>query len=144
MTGYKKLLSKGLIKKFTAEPSQIEAQILLAKRDLKTSSEILDKDPDWAFNIAYNSILQATRGLIYSEGYRLSGGEGNHKAAIEFAEIALGNDFKSEILFFDRMRIKRNQAVYDVAGLISQTEAEQAIEFADRLVGIILDFLDRK
>lgn len=90
MTGYKKLLNKVLIKQFAAEPSQIEAQTLLAKRDLKTASEILDKNLDWAFNIAYNAVLQATRGLIYSEGYRLSGGEGNHKAAIQFAEIALG------------------------------------------------------
>lgn len=89
-------------------------------------------------------ILQATRGLIFSEGYRLSGGEGNHKAAIQFAEMALGNDLKTEIRFFDRMRIKRNQAVYDTAGIISRSEAEEAIRFSERLVNIITDFLDLK
>lgn len=77
MAGYETLPARGLIKPFKAEPSQIEAQLRLARRDLKAAAEMLDKDLDWAFNIAYNAVLQATRGLIYSEGYRLSGGEGN-------------------------------------------------------------------
>ncbi|MEN6466825.1 MAG: HEPN domain-containing protein [Syntrophaceae bacterium] len=143
MAGYETLLARGLIKPFKAEPSQIEAQLRLARRDLKAAAEMLDKVLDWAFNIAYKAVLQATRGLIYSEGYRLSGGEGNHKAAIQFAEMALGNDLKTEVRFFDRMRIKRNQAVYDTAGIISRREAEQAIKFSELLVEIISDFLKK-
>jgi len=140
---YKKLLDKGLIKRFKAATSQIESQMRLAKRDLETASRILEEDQDWAFSIAYNAILQATRGLLYAEGYRLSGGEGHHKAAIEFAEIALGNDFRDEIRFFERMRIKRNQAVYDMPGIVSKDEAKQAIEFARRFVETIISTLPR-
>jgi uncharacterized protein (UPF0332 family) len=134
---YKNLSDKGIIKPFKAASSQIEDQMKLAARDLETAAKILDQDSDWAFNIAYNAILQATRGLIYAEGYRLTSAEGHHKAAIEFAQLALGADFKNEILFFDRMRKKRNQAVYDHAGIISETEARQAIDFATRFVAII-------
>ncbi|MHB8909892.1 MAG: HEPN domain-containing protein [Syntrophales bacterium] len=134
---YKTLLDRGIIKRFTATSAQVESQMSLAKRDLETAAKILDEDSDWAFSIAYNAILQVTRGLLYAEGYRLSGGEGHHKAAIEFAEITLGNDFRDEIRFFDRMRIKRNQAVYDMPGIVSQDEARQAIEFARRFVETI-------
>lgn len=62
---------------------------------------------------------------------------------IQFAEMALGNDLKTEVRFFDRMRIKRNQAVYDTAGIISRREAEQAIKFSELLVEIISDFLKK-
>lgn len=55
MTCYETLLGRGLIKQFKAEPSQIEAQLKLAQRDLKAASEMLDKNLDWAFNIAYNA-----------------------------------------------------------------------------------------
>lgn len=41
------------------------------------------------------------------------------------------------------MRIKRNQAVYDTAGIISRREAEQAIKFSELLVEIISDFLKK-
>ncbi len=134
---YRSLLDRGQIKPFKAASPQIENQMSLARRDLETAAKILDQDTDWAFNIAYNAILQATRGLIYFEGYRLTSAEGHHKAAIEFAQLALGEDFKDQVRFFERMRKKRNQAVYDHAGIISKTEAVQAIEFAERFVKII-------
>ena len=38
---------------------------------------------------------------------------------------------------FDRMRRKRNQALYDVSGIISRQEAEQALETAEKYLGVI-------
>jgi len=134
---YKNLLNRGSIKPFKAASVQIENQMSLARRDLETAAKILAQDSDWAFNIAYNAILQATRGLIYFEGYRLTSAEGHHKAAIEFAQLALGDDFKDQVHFFERMRKKRNQAVYEHAGIVSKSEATQAIEFAGQFVKII-------
>lgn len=36
---------------------------------------------------------------------------------------ALGKEYEDLVTFFDRMRTKRNQAIYDVAGLITETQA---------------------
>ena len=47
---------------------------------------------------------------------------------------ALGNDFASLIGYFDRMRTKRNQAIYDVAGLITEKEARAILENATKFV----------
>jgi hypothetical protein len=110
MMGYKELLDKNLIKSFKATSQQIKNQMDLASRDLKAAKAMLGVNNDWTYNIAYNAILQAVRALMYSEGFRTVG-EGQHKTAILFAEIALGDKFEDEVFFFNKMRTKRNQAV---------------------------------
>lgn len=133
---YEELLKKGLIKPFDAESSQVSGRILLAQRDIQTA-----RAPaigfDWAYSIAYNAMLQSARALMFAEGYRPAGGEGQHRAVVRFVEMALGRKFEEETRFFDKMRIKRNRAVYDTAGIISESEARQAIEFADKFIRII-------
>lgn len=138
--GYKALLAKNLIKPFKAKDEQIKNQMELASRDLVTAKAMLGVDSDWAYNIAYNAILQAVRALMYREGFRPAG-EGKHKTAILFAELSLGEKFEDEINFFDKMRMKRNQAVYDTAGIVSESEAKQALTFARKFVGRIEEIL---
>ena len=108
---YETLLRKRLIKSFKATKSQIDAQFELADRDCEAAKHIMGTSSDWAFNIAYNAMLQATRALIFFEGFRPTSGEGQHKTTILFAEMALGDNFRDEIRFFDKMRVKRNRAV---------------------------------
>ena len=98
---------------------------------------------DWTYNIAYNAILQAVRALMYAEGFRPIG-EGQHKTAIIFAELALGEKFENEVHFFDKMRTKRNMAVYDTAGLVSEDESKQSLVFAKKFVGRIEEVLKLK
>lgn len=124
-----------MIKPFRAEPRQISDRLGLARRDIETARSI--SNSDWAYNIAYNAMLQAARALMFAEGYRTSGGEGQHKTVVQFAELALGRTFEEEIRFFEKMRVKRNRAVYDIAGIISETEARQAIEFAMKFISIV-------
>ena len=63
--------------------------------------------------------------------------KGQHKAAVQFAEIALGDKFRDDIHIFDKMRSKRHRVIYDVSGLVSQAEARQALDFAVRYVEIV-------
>jgi uncharacterized protein (UPF0332 family) len=134
---YEKLLDDGLIKSFEASTSQIRSRLRLAKRDIKVARETMTHDRDWAFSIAYNAILQATRALMFAEGFRPAAGEGQHKAAVYFAEIALGDEFQDEIHIFDKMRSKRHRVIYDVSGLVSQAEARQTLNFAVRYVKMV-------
>lgn len=94
-------------------------------------------DRDWAFSIAYNAVLQATRALMFDKGFRPAAGEGQHKGAVQFAEIVLGDKFQDQIYIFDKMRSKRHRVIYDVSGLVSQAEAHQAFDFAVRYVEIV-------
>ena len=140
---YEKLLNSGLIKPFKASGTQIRSRIQLAKRDIRVATTIIAHDRDWAFSIAYNAILQATRALMFAEGFRPAAGEGQHTAAVQFAEIVLGDKFQAEIHIFDKMRSKRHRVIYDVSGLVSQAEARQAFDFAVRYVEMIEKILAR-
>jgi len=137
---YKELVAKNLIRPFKAKDQQIKKQMELAYRDLKVARAMIGINNDWTYNIAYNAILQAVRALMYMEGFRPVG-EGQHKTSILFTELALGEKYEDEVYFFDKMRTKRNQAVYDTAGIVSEDEAKQSLMFAEKFVGRIEEAL---
>ncbi|HRR40284.1 MAG TPA: hypothetical protein P5244_03510 [Syntrophales bacterium] len=101
---YESLIKKGLIKSFDATQSQVSDSLRLAGRDIDTAREV--SNSDWAYNIAYNAMLQAARALMFAEGYRPAGGEGQHRTVVRFAELALGRKFEEEVRFFEKMRVK--------------------------------------
>jgi len=141
---YSELQNKGLIHPYHGSKKQVQKHLKLAERDIKTSQRIVAEDWDWAFNIAYNAILQAGRALMFYKGYRPTSGEGAHMSVVQFAEITLGKTFENEISLFDKMRQKRHRVIYDVAGIISQHEAKQSFEFAKKFVTIIREYIEKR
>jgi uncharacterized protein (UPF0332 family) len=118
-----------LIKKLPVNKKKVEDTMQLAGRDIKTARAMLPQDQDWAFSIAYNAMLQTLRALMFSKGYRPSGGN-QHISVVRFAEIFLDEE---TVVLFDRMRRKRHTSVYDTVGTISKKEAENAVENAEKL-----------
>jgi len=141
---YSKLLDKGLIHVYRGSNAQVEKCLQLARRDIKTSRRIMAEDWDWAFSIAYNAILQAGRALMFYKGYRPTISEGSHAVVVQFAEITLGKNFENEVNLFDKMRKKRHEVIYDVAGRISESEARQALEFAVKFIKIVGNYIEKK
>jgi uncharacterized protein (UPF0332 family) len=128
------LLRQRKIHPHRATRKEIARLLALADRDIRMARHIMAEDWDWAFSISYNAVLQAARAFMYSQGFRPVTEQG-HKNTFAFVREALGDEFASLVGYFDRMRTKRNQAIYDVAGLITETEArvilEKAIQFVD-------------
>ena len=135
---YSRLLQQGRIQRYKARPQEIEQLFQVAERDLETANRILDTDLDWAYNIAYNAVLQAARALMLAQGYRPRG-QSQHATVVEFARLTLGSGFQHQVALFDQMRRKRHQLVYDVAGLVSRQEAQQALAFAQQIVAEMRD-----
>ncbi len=121
------LREQGLIKPFAATKEEIRNCLELAKRDASVSRQVLDSDSDWAFNIAYNAMLQAARAWMFSKGYRPAG-EAAHAAVVTFLEATAGNRFQRQVTLLDMMRRKRHRAVYDQPGTISSFEAQEAVK----------------
>jgi len=124
------LEKEGYIKRLPVNKKKIEDALNLAKRDIKAAKTILRENDDWAFSIAYNAMLQAIRALMFSKGYRPSG-RNQHISVVRFAELFLR---KEDVTILDRMRRKRHITTYNAAGTISEREAENAIERAEKLV----------
>jgi uncharacterized protein (UPF0332 family) len=121
---------EGYIKRLPVSKRKAEDALNLAKRDIKTARSILEQDRDWSFSIDYNAMLQTIRALMFSKGYRPSGSN-QHISVVRFAEALLDEE---TVIMFDRMRRKRHSTIYDTAGTISKTEAESAVDTAERLI----------
>ncbi len=126
----------GLIGKISIDKKRVKQCIALAERDLKTAKSLSEDNPDWAFSIAYNSMLQSARALMFFLGFRPIG-QAQHISAIRFAEVVLGKKAKEVIAILDRMRRKRHRVVYDTSGLISQLEANRAVVNAEKFFKLI-------
>ncbi len=93
----------------------------LAHRDLNQAKRILPKSLDWAYSIAYNAVLQASRFYIFHQGYRLASVE-SHKAPLACMQISVDSQLENTIDYFDRVRNKRHRVIYDEVGLVSDKE----------------------
>lgn len=132
-TSYQPLERAGLIEPYQVPRAEIEDLLGVAHRDVKTAWELTNIDLDWALIVAYNAALQAGLAFMYAKGYRPRGPD-RHKIVIRFLRAALEPSFKPKLNRLDRIRKKRHQAVYRMAGAISEREARGTIEFAEEFV----------
>jgi uncharacterized protein (UPF0332 family) len=137
------LLRAGRIRKQRVSRTEIDRALKRAARDLTTARKIMVEDPDWGFAVAYNAVLQASRAYMFSRGYRPESAQG-HRNTFAFMAIALGEEHEDLITYFDRMRKKRNQAIYDISGLITETEAKGLFRKAESFVALIRDLLENQ
>ncbi|HSV85817.1 MAG TPA: HEPN domain-containing protein [Levilinea sp.] len=133
---HEKLLKSGRIKVYSAQEKEVSQLLQVASRDLNTALKNLDDAPDWAYSMAYNAVLQASRALMLHDGYRPRGGE-QHATVVEFIRERLGQKHLAQVRLFDQMRRKRHRVIYEAAGLISKGEAEQALKFAKDFLEIV-------
>jgi uncharacterized protein (UPF0332 family) len=137
---YERLLKSDRIKSQQVNQKEVVQLLQLAARDLSTAGRNLEEAPDWAYSIAYNSILQAGRALMFFEGYRPRGSE-QHATVVEFVEERLGPSYIEQVRLFDQMRRKRHRVIYEATGLVSKMEAEQAVAFATKFVEQITEVI---
>lgn len=128
---------EGLIRRLPADPRRVEEGLALATRDLAVAGSMLAVDPDWAYAIAYNAMLQAARALLFADGFRPAG-RNQHVAVVRFVAARIGSE---EATALDRLRRKRHITVYDTAGTIGETEAHAAVVRANAFVDLVRGML---
>ena len=140
---YDDLLRGGRIHREKVSRAEIIRALDRAERDLKTAKKIMAEDWDWGFAVTYNAVLQASRAYMFSQGYRPASAQG-HKNTFSFMILAMGKDHEDLMTYFDRMRNKRNQAIYDIAGLITESEARDLFRRATEFVSFIRNRLSKE
>ncbi len=124
--------------------NQIARYLTAASKRLATARKILSIDEEACFQQTYDAMLKASLGFMLSFGLRPRSQPGHHVAIIRFVESRFDKQHQGLIAAFDRMRRKRNQALYDATGLITKHEAEQALEVAERFLAILRDDLQKR
>jgi uncharacterized protein (UPF0332 family) len=130
------LLRSGCIRREAVSAAEVRQALKLAERDLRVARKLMGEEFDWGFTVAYNAVLQAARAFMFAQGYRPASVEG-HKNTFAFLAAALGPQHADLVSYFDRMRNKRNQAVYGMAGRIAETEARNLLAKATEFVKLV-------
>lgn len=140
---YQPLEQAGLIEPYQVTQAEIEHLLEVAHRDVKTAQKLMNIDLDWAFIVAYNAALQAGLAYLYAKGYRPRGPD-RHKTVIRFLRLTLDPSFKPELNRLDRIRKKRHQAVYHMAGAVSEAQAKGTIKFTEEFVARLTNLITGK
>jgi uncharacterized protein (UPF0332 family) len=136
---YKELQDMGMLEERVTETVEVIGLITRAERDLATSRLLQEKDEEWAFAAAYLAMARSARALILSEGYRPKGVRGRdiQKTIVTAVGVILGEQYKSLINKFDRMRRKYQNFMEESSRVISKYEASQAIKDAEEFFGLV-------
>jgi len=136
---YNELKEMGIVEERTADIAEVISLVTRAERDLATSKVLYDKDEEWSFAAAYQAMARSGKALILSEGFRTKGVRGRdaQKTVVTAAGVILGEQYKSLINKFDRMRRKYQSFVEDAGRIISRYEAEQAIKDAEEFIALV-------
>jgi uncharacterized protein (UPF0332 family) len=140
-----KLLRDRLIRKIRVDKSLVRKSFLIAKRDLDTSKKVFKGESyGWSLAIAYNSMLQAGRALMFLNGFKPTG-QYQHVAVIKFVHTVFGREITDRMIdIFNRLREKRHLAIYEEVDIVSEEEAKNAIKWADEFLTKVECILKRK
>ena len=133
------------LKPHTVDWAQIERFVTSAEKKLTSAHKILAFDEEACLQQAYEAMLKASLGFMFSHGFRARSQPGHHIAIIDFVRARIGKKHAGLISVFDRLRRKRNLALYDDRGFVSQQDAQQALQSAsDYLAVVRADIIARK
>ena len=105
-------------------PEEIKNLLAISDRDL-AACQVKQLPPDWRFTIAYNAALQAATAALAAAGYRAAR-DHHHYRVIQIVRVHNGAGPETH-------RKKRNVSSYDVAGSVSDKEADEMFKLAASL-----------
>ena len=137
------LKKDGSIKECPIDIKVISNLIKRSLKDIETAKRNLEIDNDCSYNFAYNALLHA--GLAFMESMELRPNIiGKHIIVVKFLNAVLGKNSSDLINNYDFMRKKRHIFIYEPDIPCSKIEAEEAIETAIKLIGIIKKSIKEK
>jgi hypothetical protein len=125
------------LKPHTVDWAQIDRFLASAEKKLASAHRILAFDEEACLQQACEAMLKASLAFMFSHGFRARSQPGHHVAIIEFVRLRLAKQHASLLTVFDRLRRKRNMALYDDTGFVSQHDAHQALEVAATYLAVM-------
>lgn len=132
------------VKPHTIDWPQIERFLESADRRLASARRIVEFDEEASLQQAYEAMLRASLGFMFSHGSRVRSQPGHHIAVIEFVKTRLDKKHAGLLTVFDRLRRKRNTALYDDTGFVSRHDAEEALVTAQDYLNVIRADIDTR
>ena len=130
--------NNGWLRAHQSSPQEIADLFAIVARDLTDATG--DISADWRFGIAYNAALKLCTILLHASGYRPEKTLQHYRSIAALAEI-LGAEWQDDVDYLETCRRKRNTAEYDRAGVATEQDAAELVEFCQELRQAVLDWL---
>lgn len=132
------------LKQHQVDWGQIDRFLQSADKKLASARKMLAFDEEACLQQAYEAMLKASLGFMFSHGFRARSQPGHHIVIIEFVRTRIDKRHAGLLSVFDRLRRKRNAALYDDTGFVSRRDAEQALASASQYLKAIRADLDAR
>ncbi len=125
---------KGLLRRIPAEVEKVSSSLKQAEHFLGRARGVMRLEYyDLAFTSAYNSMLQAARAVLFSDGVK----ERSHECAAAYLrERHASAGYAALVGVFDSYRMNRHFIQYD-GGICTKESAEQAIKDAEEFLRLV-------
>ena len=140
---YEELRERGLVEEIRPDFRQISTLLARALKDLSTARANVTIDKEWAYTIAYQAMLRAAKAMVMAEGWRPRGRDQARTIVLLVGEI-LGEEARSLINGFDRMRRKRQDFMDEPQTPIPRYEVEGALKDAQALIEKLVELAREK
>ncbi|MDE1765973.1 MAG: HEPN domain-containing protein [Thaumarchaeota archaeon] len=135
------LVNDGLVEEHPGNPLETRQKMDIAVQDVETAKVSIQgtgRSIDWAYNQAYNAMLQAGYAVMYSMGYRPTKSGKHHWAVEQFLKSECTGVIPPDALTaFGTARLNRHEASYDRTGVVSKSQAEYLIAQAEIFVNAV-------
>lgn len=140
---YEDLRERGLVEESRPDFRQVSGLLGRATQDMATARATISIDKEWAYIIAYQAMLRATKALVMAEGWRVKGRDQARTFVTLIGEL-LGEEERQLVNGFDRMRRKRQDFMEEPQTPIPRYEVEGALKDAQMLIGKLKELAREK
>jgi len=124
-TTWKELLESRRVETHRTSESEIDDLRSAVARNLRDAA-LAGLSADNRFGLAYEAGLLLAKMVLACAGYRVKG-QGAHQTTFAAIPLALGTSIKETASYFDRCRRKRNEISYDMADVVTDSQAEEIL-----------------
>lgn len=136
-----KWVEYGWLRHEASTPNEIQGLLGIVKRCLN-DCKVTSISADLRFTAAFNAALAAASSALRAAGYRIPAQPGHHLRTIDSLEYTVQASSK----IIQRLKTfsnKRNQSIYDVAGVISDQDLTEMMKIATELQSQITSWLEK-
>ena len=134
----KQWADNGWLRSHKMSPKEVAGLLAIVERDLVDAEGKISAD--WRFGIAYNAALKLCTILVHASGYRPERAL-QHYRTIAALPLILGDVRKDDADYLETCRAKRNTAEYEMAGVATEKDASELVDFVKKLREDVLDWL---
>src|SRR6185369_9122634 len=136
----KQWADNGWLRPHKTSAKEVAGLLAIVERDLVDAEGEIS--PDWRFGIAYNAALKLCTILVHASGYRPERAL-QHYRTIAALPLVLGDGRKDDADYLETCRTKRNIAEYETAGVATEKDASELVDFVKELRTDVLDWLKK-